>query len=57
LIAPEAGEAGGGAEFKHFRPLLARNGERSLIVRFGGGRIAAGCGRDERAGTCDQKNR
>ena len=42
LVAPEAGETGGGTEFEQFGALPSRNGERLVIALLRRGLIAGG---------------
>ena len=42
LVAPEAGEAGGGAQFKQLCPLSLRNRDRLVITLLGCSSIAGG---------------
>ena len=42
LVLPQAGEAGGGAQFEKLCALSVRNGHRLMITLLGGGSIARG---------------
>src|SRR5258708_31504989 len=42
LVAPEAGEAGGGAKLERFCALLFRDRDRLMVILLGSGSIASG---------------